>query len=147
MRSIAGLRSSLLELGGRILKKRAARAEYVRVVNLTRQSELASHVEVADQGARRRKGLLGVDELAPGEGLWIAPCEAVHTFGMRFAIDLVYLDRSRRIVKIRHRVPRSRISGCLRAHSVLELRAGSAADAGAQVGDQLECQPVLSSTR
>jgi len=46
---------------------------------------------VADRPATRNKGLLGRNSLASGEGLWIVPCEAIHTFGMRFPIDLVYL--------------------------------------------------------
>src|SRR5580658_6350501 len=73
----------------------------LRVANLTRETVLASCLEVANHGSNRMKGLLGRDGLAPGEGLWIKPCEAVHTFGMRFAIDLVYLDRKKRIRKVK----------------------------------------------
>src|ERR1039457_3053019 len=61
----------------------------LQIFNLTRQTVLATSLEVADSGPKRNKGLLGRDRLARGEGLWIVPCEAVHTFGMRFPIDLV----------------------------------------------------------
>ena len=72
----------------------------VQVTNITRNTQIATSVEIAESGARRSKGLLGRKGLGPGEGLWIVPCEAVHTFGMQFSIDLVYLDREYRIRKI-----------------------------------------------
>lgn len=112
--------------------------ELIRVVNLTRHTEIGARIAVADRGPRRRKGLLGRTGLEEGEGLWIVPCEAVHTFGMRFAIDLIYLDRDRRVLKVRHRVAPSRLSGCFRAHSILELRPGAVAASGTQPGDQMQ---------
>jgi len=110
----------------------------LRISNLTRQAELAGRVEVADRGAKRRKGLLGRASLAPGEGLWILPCEAVHTFGMQFPIDLVYLDRDLRVKKVRSSVPPWRLSACLSAHSVLELAAGTIRATRTMRGDRLE---------
>jgi uncharacterized membrane protein (UPF0127 family) len=110
----------------------------LRVANLTRESVLAERMEVADHGANRRKGLLGRDGLGAGEGLWIKPCEAVHTFGMRFAIDLVYLDRRNRVRKVCRSVPAWRISGCLVAASVMELPAGTIAATATQRGDILQ---------
>ena len=71
------------------------------VTNPARSTVLATCLEVADSGPKRNKGLLGRDGLAPGEGLWIVPCESVHTFFMRFPIDLVYLDRKNTIKKVR----------------------------------------------
>jgi len=118
---------------------RAAEPElHMRVLNLTRGTVLASRLEVADSAARRNKGLMGRDGLAAGGGLWIVPCESVHTFGMRFAIDLVYLDRKKRIKKLRKAVPAMRISACLSAHSVIELPAGAIAATETAMGDVLE---------
>jgi uncharacterized protein len=114
----------------------------LQMVNVTRQTKLATSVEVASSGARRSKGLLGRKGLAPGEALWIVPCEAVHTFGMQFSLDLVYLDRKHRIKKIKKNVPPWRISACLTAHSVVELPAGSILDADAQPGDLVELAPA-----
>jgi uncharacterized membrane protein (UPF0127 family) len=114
----------------------------LKIVNLTRQSVLADCVEVADRGATRRKGLLGRDGLAGGEGLWIVPCESVHTFGMRFPIDLIYLDRSRKVKKVRSGVPPWRLSACLSAHSVLELLAGTIRTTQTKLGDRLEFSTV-----
>jgi uncharacterized membrane protein (UPF0127 family) len=118
-------------------------SERLQVVNLTRHTVLADRLEVADHGANRRKGLLGRDGLSPGEGLWIKPCEAVHTFCMRFAIDLVYLDRKNRIRKVRSGVRPWRMSACLTAHSVIELPSGTVQATQTQAGDRLEFSPAI----
>ncbi len=110
----------------------------IRVTNVTRHTELGDRIEVAGNGQSRRKGLLGREGLASGEGLWIVPCEAVHTFWMRFPIDLVYIDRKRRIVKTRNSVPAWRLSAALTAHSVLELPAGTIRETHSARGDTLE---------
>jgi uncharacterized membrane protein (UPF0127 family) len=114
----------------------------LKVANLTRQTVLASSVEVADRGPKRSKGLLGRNGLSPEEGLWIVPCEAVHTFGMRFPIDLVYLDRDKRVKKVRSAVPPWRLSACLSAHSIIELAAGAAIAARTIRGDQLQFSSI-----
>jgi uncharacterized protein len=110
----------------------------ILVRNQTRNTVLADAAEVADTSAKRRTGLLKHDRLEPGQGLWIVPCESVHTFFMKFAIDLVYLDRRRKVRKVRHRVAPWRLSACLTAHSILELPAGSVEATGTRPGDQLE---------
>jgi hypothetical protein len=99
---------------------------------------LATRLEVADSGPKRNMGLLGRDGLAPGEGLWIVPCESVHTFFMRFPIDLVYLDRKNTVKKVRHAVGAWRLSACLSAHSILELPAGTIRNTQTQPGDTLD---------
>jgi len=109
----------------------------VRVRNRTRDTVLGAAVDVADTGAKRRTGLLKHERLEPGQGLWITPCESVHTFFMKFPIDLVYVDRKRKVRKVRSRVPAWRLSACLPAHSVVELPAGTAERTGTQVGDEL----------
>jgi uncharacterized membrane protein (UPF0127 family) len=114
----------------------------VRVQNTTRQTILASNLEVAESAAKRNKGLLGRKGLAAGEGLWIVPCESVHTFGMQFAIDLVYLDRKHRVRKVRSAVPPWRISICLSAHSILELPSGTILASHTGKGDLLELSEI-----
>jgi uncharacterized membrane protein (UPF0127 family) len=94
-------------------------------------------IDVADTSAKRRTGLLRHDSLAEGHGLWIVPCEGIHTWGMRFAIDVVFLSRYRKILKIRKDLQQRRLSFCLRAHSVLELPAGTLDRTGTEAGDQL----------
>jgi len=93
---------------------------------------------VADDSRSRRTGLLKHTQLNRGEGLWIVPCESVHTFGMNFAIDVVFLSRKRKVLKIRKDMVKRRIAVCLRAHSVLELPAGTVDETGTVPGDQLE---------
>jgi uncharacterized membrane protein (UPF0127 family) len=115
-----------------------AAATRLRVQNSTRATLIADRADIADSSAKRREGLLKRAGLESGEGLWIAPCEAVHTIGMRFAIDVLFLSKQRRVLKIRTGMPRWRMAVCLRAHSVLELPAGQAAATHTVVGDQLE---------
>ena len=117
-------------------------AALVQAINRTRGTVLATRLETANTSRTRSKGLLGRDQLAPGEGLWIVPCESVHTFFMRFAIDLVYIDRRFRVRKVRHAVGPWRMSACLLAHSVIELPAGTVAATRTVRGDVLEFMPA-----
>ncbi len=122
--------------------RKASRKIRLRVSNTTRKTVLATSMEVASTSSKRSKGLLGRQSLSDGEGLWICPCEAVHTFWMRFSIDLVYLDRKNRIRKLLSAVPPWRLSGCLLAHSVLELPSGTIRETRTQRGDALEFTPA-----
>ena len=115
-----------------------------RIRNLTRNTELGASIEIADTSAKRRMGLLKRSGLAPGEGLWILPCESVHTFFMKFPIDLVYLDKKCAVRKVRHAVGPWRMSACFTAHSILELPAGAARASGTIAGDQLEIERSVS---
>ena len=83
---------------------------------------------------------MGRDSLAMGSGLWIYPCESVHTFAMRFAIDLVYLDRNCVVKKVRSSVPPRRLSACFTARSVIELPDGVVAATGTTAGDRISIQ-------
>lgn len=114
----------------------------MRAANSTRGTVIASSLEIADTSASRNKGLLKRDSLAPGAGLWIVPCQSVHTFFMRFPIDLVYLDRQKRVRKVRSAVGPGRISFCLTAQSVIELPAGAVRETQTQPGDILMIEPV-----
>jgi uncharacterized membrane protein (UPF0127 family) len=110
----------------------------LRVRNQSKNTILGDRVGIADTSATRRTGLLKHSRLEPGEGLWIAPSEAVHTFGMKFSIDVLFLDKKRKVLIIRNDMVRSRMAICLRAHSVLELPSGTATAMQTAVGDQLE---------
>lgn len=110
--------------------------------NQTRNTVLAESADMADTSAKRRTGLLKHERLNPGDGLWIVPCESVHTFFMKFPIDLVYLDKQTKVRKVRHRVPAWRLSVCLSAHSILELPAGTLEQTGTRVGDELTIEKL-----
>jgi uncharacterized membrane protein (UPF0127 family) len=110
----------------------------LRVHNPSRETMLADRALIADTSTTRKTGLLKHERLDPGEGLWIKPCEGVHTVGMKFPIDVLFLDKKRKVVKIRAAMPRWRMAACLWAHSVLELPSGTAAATRTSRGDQLE---------
>lgn len=99
---------------------------------------LANELETAFDSTSRRRGLLGRGGLPDGAALVIAPCGAVHTFFMRFPIDLVFASRDGHVVKTRSTVPPGRVSGTLRAFAVIELPAGVIERSGTRSGDTLE---------
>jgi Flp pilus assembly protein TadD/uncharacterized membrane protein (UPF0127 family) len=112
-----------------------------RVRNLTRGALLGDSVDIADTSAKRKTGLLKHQGLNPGHGLWIVPCESIHTFFMKFAIDVVYVDRTYRVRKVVPNLGPWKMSICLPAHSVLELPPGTIGQTRTQKGDQLEFEP------
>jgi uncharacterized protein len=128
-----------------LLRRHAERARVgeptITVFNLTRNVEIADRVQKAGDARNRRKGLLGRTSLPKGEGLWIIPCEAVHTFWMRFSIDLIFIDRQGQVLKLRENVRPWRLCGCLRAHSVIELPGGTIHETRTQRGDTLRLEP------
>jgi len=88
----------------------------------------------------RMRGLLGRGGLAEGEGLLLQPAGSIHTFFMRFAIDAVFLDAERRIVRIASDVRPWRTAAAKRSRAVLELAAGEAARVGLQPGHLLQLE-------
>jgi len=114
----------------------------VIIRNQTRGTVLGDAVDLADTSEKRRTGLLKHERLEPGQGLWIVPCESVHTFFMKFPIDLVYVDKRHKVRKVRHSVAPWRMSACLSAHSVIELPAGTAQQSGTQPGDELAVEQI-----
>src|SRR5258706_14933728 len=112
----------------------------LRVRNLTKNTLLADRADIADTSATRNKGLLKHTGLAEGEGLWIVPCEGVHSFFMKFAIDVVFINKKRIVTKLRPNMVKSRLALSLSAHSTIELPVGIIEKTRTQVGDQLELE-------
>jgi hypothetical protein len=112
----------------------------VTFYNASKETVLGDAVLVADTSATRNRGLLKHDHLAAGEGLWIVPCEAIHTFWMKFAIDAVFLDKHKKVTKVVANLRPSRLALSWRARSVLELPAGMAEQTRTEPGDQIEIQ-------
>jgi uncharacterized membrane protein (UPF0127 family) len=112
----------------------------LRVRNLTKNTMLADRADIADTSLARKKGLLKHSGLAEGEGLWIVPCEGVHTFFMKFPIDVVFINKKRVVTKIRPNMVKSRLALSLRAHSTIELPVGTIEKSKTIVGDQLELE-------
>jgi hypothetical protein len=88
------------------------------------------------------RGLLGRDGLEPGEGLLIKPTNSVHMLFMRFAIDVVFLDRQLVVKKVVEALAPWRLAGCRGAKAALELPAGEAARRGVTLGEQLVLEPA-----
>src|SRR5580704_13740860 len=108
--------------------------------NRTRQTQLASALAVADTHWTRLRGLLGLrsSDFRNGCGLWIVPCRGVHTLGMGFPIDVLYLDRDLTVIDVRAAVPPWRLTPVRpRAASVLELPCHTAAETKTVVGDTI----------
>ena len=111
------------------------------VYNTTRETFVATEAKLADGYFSRLVGLLGKTRrwARPGQGLWIVPSHGVHTIGMLFAIDLVFLGRDGLVVHTEEYVRPFRISRVtLKAQSVLELPPYTVFRSGTQVGDRLE---------
>ena len=103
---------------------------------------LATRLRVADTHWTRLRGLLGTADLPAGDGLWIRPCRQVHMFGMRYAIDVVFLDDARRVVGLTESLAPWRVSPMVKAAtSVLELPPGTIARNGLREGQRITIEP------
>ena len=101
-------------------------ADMVRVYNTTRNSCLGEQIGMADSSLRRLVGLLGKRSLAPGSGLFIVPSQAIHTVGMAFPIDVVFVDKRYNVLGVREAVRPFRVTRVFwKASGVLELPAGT----------------------
>jgi uncharacterized membrane protein (UPF0127 family) len=104
----------------------------------TRNARVVAHTLIpAFDSKARRQGLLRQDSLPEGSALIIAPSSAIHTFFMRFAIDVAFVARDGRVLKVRGAVPPWRIAGSLRGFAVVELPAGVLAATDTKAGDVL----------
>jgi len=107
--------------------------------NLTRNVRLTECARVADGFLTRLVGLLRDRQLAQGDGLWIIPCNSIHSIGMKFDFDAVFLDKKLRVVHLMHAMKPWRVSKMVfSAHSVLEIPAGIIAQSGTEMSDQFE---------
>jgi hypothetical protein len=111
----------------------------VHALNATRNAVLADRARVADNLWTRLVGLLRDKHLDEGDGLWIVPCNSIHSFAMKFIFDAVFLDKQLRVVHLMPEMPPWKASKIvLAAKTVLELPPGAIARSGTQLGDQFE---------
>ena len=114
----------------------------MKVVNQQRTTVLAHNCRLAKSFWARSRGLLFSAPLAAGEGLLIEPCNSVHTVMMGYPIDVLFLEKDGRIAHLIKAMPPYRASRIVwRAHSTLELPAGTAERTGTVVGDRLVLEP------
>jgi uncharacterized protein len=110
----------------------------LRVTNLSKSTCLGKRITVADSPRQRSVGLLGTDRLDPECGLLIFPTQAVHTFGMKYPLDLVFVDKHRIVVGVRKALGPYRISRIYwRAECVLELPVSTIENSKTEIGDHL----------
>jgi uncharacterized membrane protein (UPF0127 family) len=112
------------------------------LVNERTGSVVAAVLEAAVDSQSRRRGLLGRDGLAEGHALVLAPCSAVHTCFMRFPIDVLFVARDGRVLKIVEQIGAWRVTASLRAFAAIELPAGALRRAGLAAGDRVVIRPA-----
>lgn len=118
-------------------------ASTMRVRNLSRDADLADRATVADTFWRRLRRLLGRDGLAAGEGLVIVPCNSVHMLGMRFPLDVLYLDRAGTVLRTLPALRPGQFGPVVwRSHVAVELPAGTIAATGTVPGDRVALEPL-----
>lgn len=111
----------------------------MRAINTTSNRPLAENLVIAEAFVDRLRGLLGKQALSAGEGILIRPCKGIHTFGMKFPIDVVFLNNGNKVVAITRNLPPHRLTSIhFTATSVLELPSGTVDSTSTAVGDTLE---------
>lgn len=109
----------------------------MRIINQTKGVVVSHETRIADTFFSRLKGLLGTPSLPKGQGLLIRPCNSIHTFGMHYPIDVLFVDKKDRIVKIVSNIKPGKIAMCRQGAYVIELPSGTAELTDAELGDQL----------
>ncbi|MFZ7101890.1 MAG: DUF192 domain-containing protein [Peptococcaceae bacterium] len=110
----------------------------VKVINIKNKKIIGDKIDVATSLTARLKGLLGRNSLENGEGLILDPCNAIHCIGMKFAIDVVFMDKGKKIIWIREDMEPGSREAKKDAVYVLELPAGVIAQKGLEIGDTLK---------
>jgi len=111
----------------------------MQIVNATKKRVLSDQCRLANTFLKRAIGLLNRSSLRPGEGLLLHDCHGIHTVGMRFPIDVIFLDKSLRVMRLAQQVRPFRIGPAAKdAVYVLELPAGVIDDTKTEVGDQVQ---------
>jgi len=108
----------------------------MKLVTLNTEKNRSLQLNLTENALERMRGLFGIN-IDTVDGLWIKPCNSVHTIAMKYSIDLVYLDKQQRIIKIVNAMPAWRLSMALSAHSVIELKKGLAIELDLEVGQAL----------
>ena len=115
----------------------------MHIANRANGAVLGDRIGVAERWWQRLRGLLGRPPLRAGEGLLLTPCQAIHMAGMKYPLDVVFLDQQSTVVAVYPRIsPGGRTRWHESVRSALELPVGTLAATGTQVGDKLVCLPA-----
>ncbi|MGC8668405.1 MAG: DUF192 domain-containing protein [Chthonomonadales bacterium] len=119
-----------------------------RLLHAASGVQIASRAVIAGSLGARIKGLIGRTRLEPGEALWLEPCNGIHTFGMRFPLDVLTLDRTLRIVRLYRAVQPNRILLPARGgYITIEAPIGTIERCGLREGDLVVRMPLQSDAR
>ena len=109
------------------------------IINLTRETTLATSVQVADTSLKRMQGLLGRTSLSAGEALIIAPCRSIHMLFMKFAIDVIFIDDKNKVAGLIRRIKPFAFSPIFwKSACAIELPAGTIERTKTQIGDSIQ---------
>jgi uncharacterized protein len=112
--------------------------QLLRVMNTRLHRELGTRIRVADRWLSRLRGMLARPAPRPGEGLMLTPCSSVHMYGMRYSLDVAFLDMEGKVVGMYHSLgPGARTRWHRNATYALELPSGTLEESGTSVGDLL----------
>jgi len=111
--------------------------QILKVVNTKDKKVIGDKIELADTFFARFKGLLGRTGLQEGQGILLIPCSSIHCIGMKFAIDVIFMDIDRRVIRIRENMKPGTSESGRGAYSVLEVAGGVVKEKGIQIGDVL----------
>ena len=114
-----------------------AKPARARLIHARSGEAIATDVELALTRASRRRGLLERDSLDPAAALVLSPCLAVHTAFMRFAIDVIFVNKAGHVMRIVRRLAPWRAAACLSAYATIELAAGVLDRFNVEIGDRL----------
>ena len=121
------------------------KSQSIQIVNKTNNAIIAGQAKVADTTIKRIVGLLNRKEFSQGEALVINPCSSIHTFFMRFAIDVVFIDRKNKVMRSISNLKPWRLSGiCFSAVFCIELPTGTIEKAHINPGDTIYFSPPIS---
>ncbi len=111
----------------------------MRIINVSKGKVIAERAEMADNFFSRLKGLIGKKSISDSEALVLRPCVAIHTLGMKFHIDVIFLGKDNTVVAIRKGLPPNRLAGFhFNAISAVELPSGTLERTGTTIGDRIE---------
>jgi uncharacterized membrane protein (UPF0127 family) len=122
------------------LLRQGAAGDYHLVAERTGRT-VATDLLTAFDSASRNTGLLRHTSLDPQTALFIAPCNSIHTFFMKFSIDVAFMSKDGCVIKLRTHIPPWRLAMSLRAHSVIEFAAGVLDQVDLRTGDRLSLVP------
>lgn len=120
---------------------RVMEERFYKAINVTTGQVIAQRVKIAQDFKSRSAGLLNRSSLDEDEALLIKPCNAIHTFFMKFPIDIAFLDKKGKVVKTRENLCKNRLCSCIfHGYMVLEMKAMKLSKTSLNLGDLIKIE-------